>query len=131
LANAALNALPKSDPAPYLSKAFLALWEKSYPTALRFYYKARARTGYESDLIVGIIRFFSGVIDQHKERGDLRFGLAFVNDWFFDREAAKEEYERFLQETRGSQASGLNALHEHARIRLREMKNEERNEHDL
>jgi hypothetical protein len=72
--------------------------------------------------ITTVIRFFHGVIEARGDKKQLRFGLAFVNDWFFDREAGAIEYRRFLQETETVREKGLGLLREHARLRLAELK---------
>jgi len=113
---------PKTNPAPYLSKAFLALWQGSYPTALKDYYKASRCKEVDTSMIIGIIRFFHGIIEEHPEKRQLRFGLAFINDWFFDQESAEREYDLFLRDTTGVQERGLQVLRQHADIRLRELR---------
>jgi hypothetical protein len=57
----------------------------------------------------------------HPDKKQLWFGLAFVNDWFFDRDSAKQDYRRFIEETETSREKGLWAMREHARLRLEEL----------
>jgi hypothetical protein len=113
--------LPKTDPAPYLSLGFLRLWEGSYQYALREYMRAKRYMTADTRIIINVIRFFHGVMDANPERQQLRFGLAFVNDWFFDREVAKKEYQLFIEQTESSIEKGIGLVREHARVRLVEL----------
>jgi hypothetical protein len=47
-----------------------------------------------------------------------------LNDWFFDRDSAKLEYRRFIDETEQLREKGLGAMREHVRLRLEELDRE-------
>jgi hypothetical protein len=120
----AKNFFKNTNPGPYLSAAFLGLWEEAYTTAFREYIRASRCNDPDLKMIVGIIRFLSGIIEAYPEKQQIKFGLAFVNDWFFDKVAAKREYSAFLQETQRVEVKGFQLLREHARRRLLELNTE-------
>jgi hypothetical protein len=111
----------KEDPSPYLSSGFLHLWESNYPSALQEYMRARRYVPTNQLNIANVIRFFHGVMDANPEKKQLRFGLAFVNDWFFDRQLGAEEYRIFLRDTEAINEKGIALIREHSRLRLAEI----------
>ena len=116
----AAQAFLPNDPTPYISMAFLALWQGKYPSALKNYYKASRRREMDTSVVVGILRFFYAVMEAHPDKKQLRFGLAFVNEWFFDQYTARREYQLFLDETDDSQTN-IKVLRDHAEIRLHQL----------
>lgn len=89
------------DPAPDLSAAFLALWEGRHEDAIRHYQLASHRTSIEPQMVVNVVRFLCSVLERHPENLAIRFGLAFVNGRFWDRQSGRDEFETFLRETEG------------------------------
>lgn len=87
---------PRNFADPYLSSAFLALWEGHYTSALKFYIKAKKCTSYSIDTIISVISFLEAVLKLHPEKIQLRYGLAIVNDHFFDNKSALKEYSEFI-----------------------------------
>jgi hypothetical protein len=118
----------KTDPSPHLSSGFLNLWEGSYQAALKEYMRAKRYVATNPLNITTVIRFFHGVMDARPDKTQLRFGLAFVNDWFFDRDAGVTEYRKFLEETESVSETGLQLIRQYARTRLQELESNNKNE---
>lgn len=114
----ASKSLPRSDVGPHLSFAFLNLWEEKYPAALRAYRRASGCTRIHPRVIMSVIQFLGGLVSKHPEKPQLRYGLAYVNESFFDSKRAIEEYERFLEESRDANSKGLSLLRNDATQRL-------------
>ena len=60
-------------------------------------------------------------MDVNPEKKQLRFGVAFVNDWFFNRQRGAEEYRIFLRDTEAINEKGVALIREHSRLRLAEI----------
>ena len=103
----------------YLSFAFLALWQESYDKALRYYLNSRRQESQDPSIITDTIQFLDGVIRNNKDKPQLRFGLAFVNDHFCDLGRAIEEYKTFLHHA--GEATTLQPLVSYADRRVQEL----------
>ena len=111
------KAFEKNDLAPYLSSAFLRLWDGTYRSALQEYMRAKRCSHFDQRVVLSVLAFFDSILKIRPEKKQLRFGLAFVNDWFFDSRTAIIEYNRFLDDTELCQDNGIELLREHVRVR--------------
>ncbi len=95
----ALGLSPVNSAAPYYSAAFLDLWQERYDRALMYYLKAEECTDYTLDMILSVIVFLQSIARSHPEKIQIIFGLAYINDRFYDSTKAIEDYESFLRAT--------------------------------
>jgi hypothetical protein len=109
--------IPPNDPSPSISLAFLSLWEGKYGDALKHYLRAKRGDIWDFNMITNVLGFLEGVIENNPEKQQLRFGLAFLNDAFFDPAVAEKEYAEFLRLTEGK--TELKILRNQASSRLR------------
>ncbi len=116
----ALSLSPVNFAAPYFSAAFLDLWQERYDRALKYYLKAEKCTDYTSDVILSVIFFLQSIARSHPEKVQIKFGLAFINDRFFDPTKAIEDYESFLEAT--NDVNKYKRLRDHATKRLESLK---------
>jgi len=112
----AQRSLGQHELAPHLSLAFLALWRADNAQALKEYIRAKNCPRFNLKTVTSVVRFLDAIADRHPERRQLRFGVAFVNDHFLDKERASAEYARFLSESDGAPELGL--LRDYASQRL-------------
>lgn len=122
LVNTALRVTPSNDPAPHLSRAFLALWQEKYAAALKGYRRAGRCQLLNPEMIIGVIAFLDSIVAGFPTRPEIRFGLASVNDQFFDGTRAEEEYDRFLGDTNDTSKEGLWVLRRQAQERLESLR---------
>ena len=95
----ALSLSPVNFSAPYYSAAFLDLWQERYDRALTYYLKAEKCTDYNLATILSVIIFLQSIARSHPEKIQIKFGLAYINDRFYDAAKAIEDYESFLGAT--------------------------------
>lgn len=81
---------------PYLSMAFLNLWEKQYRPAFMQYMRAGRCKDQGVETITSVLLFLNTMLRLHPDRHELRFAIAFVNDRFFDQRMALRDYKIFL-----------------------------------
>lgn len=111
---------PLNNPSPLLSLGFLFLWIKDYKKAIKYYLDS-AKTSYPGhDVIIDVISFIQGIINQNPERTDLLFGLAFVNDKFYDKFQALTDYNKFIDASTTNAA--LEELVEYSKMRVNTFK---------
>ncbi len=116
----ALSLSPVNFAAPYFSAAFLDLWQERYDRALTYYLKAEKCTDYTTDVILSVIFFLQSIARSHPEKVQIRFGLAYMNDRFYDPTKAIDDYESFLRAT--SDINKYKRLRDHAMKRLEALK---------
>ena len=85
-----------------------------------YYLKAEKCTDYTSDVILSVISFLQSIARSHPEKVQINFGLAFINDRFFDPTKAIEDYESFLEAT--NDVNKYKHLRDHAMKRLESLK---------
>lgn len=95
----ALSLSPVNSAAPYYSAAFLDLWQERYDRALTYYLKAEECTDNTHDMIRSLFLFLQSIARSHPEKIQIKFGLAYINDRFYDSVKAIEDYESFLGAT--------------------------------
>lgn len=81
---------------PYLSMAFLNLWEKQYRPAFMQYMRAGRCKDQGLETIMSVLLFLNTMLRLYPDRHELRFAIAFVNDRFFDQRMALRDYKIFL-----------------------------------
>ena len=81
--------------ATLFSRAFLTLWQRKYKPALRCF-KRLAKLNCPPPFVLSVVAFYESLIAQYPDRHELKFGSAFVNDFFCDQEIAQENYRQFL-----------------------------------
>lgn len=120
-----------SDPAYFLSTAFLWLWKGDARRALREYDQAvRRRAELRPAVADSAVRFLRGICSQYPERAEFRYGLAVVYDCLDEGELASGEYESFLESTASSRIPGLQAMREKAERRLKRLGGAEATQRD-
>jgi hypothetical protein len=119
MAHPRFGRLPKNDCSPHLSAAFLAIWEERFSEAVDEYRRAEKCDLPHPDMVMGVIRFLSGLADRNQGRPELRFATAFISDAFMDRELGASEFKRFLTETESDTRAGIKTLRRTAEARLR------------
>lgn len=112
----ALELSPENNAAPYFSYAFIYLWQENYEKALRNYLRAEKCTDYTLDVIMSVIFFLQSVARSHPDKVQIKFGLAYINERFFDTTKAIEDYESFLENTKDT--NKYRPLREYATQRL-------------
>lgn len=112
----AQRCMPVGDPAPSLSLAFLALWDGRYQDALKYYARARRAVAPNPAMVTGVLAFLESVAENNPDRPEVRYGLATVNDSFFDASVARREYAEFLRRTESR--SEMSVIRHHAEQRL-------------
>ncbi len=81
---------------PYLSMAFLNMWERQYRPAFMQYMRAGRCKNQGVETITSVLQFLNTMLRLHPDRHELRFAIAFVNDRFYDQQIALRDYRMFL-----------------------------------
>lgn len=115
----ALDLSPANSAAPYFSAAFLDLWQDRNDRALTNYLKAEKCTDYTMDMILSVIFFLQSIASSHPKKLQIKFGLAYINDRFYDSTKAIEDYALFLKST--SDVNKNKRLREYATMRLEQL----------
>ncbi len=92
------RACSPADPAPFLSRAFLALWARDYSRVGPLYRQAERRGPWGTEMLFQVVRFLQAVHAQNSGRQELLFALAVVNE-HLDRGLARQDFESFLAAT--------------------------------
>jgi hypothetical protein len=87
--------MPKGISAMF-SRAFLTLWQRKYKPALRHFKQLAKLNCPPPPFVLSVITFYDALGTQYPDRHELKFGSAFVNDFFCDQKIARENYESFL-----------------------------------
>src|ERR1035437_3018702 len=67
---------------PMFSRAFLTLWQRKYKPAMRCFKKLGKLNSLPPPFVMSVIAFYESLIVQYPDRHELKFGSAFVNDFF-------------------------------------------------
>ena len=71
------------------------------------------------DMILSVILFLQSIASSHPEKLQIKFGLAYINDRFYDSTKAIEDYASYLKST--SDVNKNKRLREYATMRLEQL----------
>ncbi len=111
---------PSNSALPHFSFAFLSLWKGHYHNALKEYLKTKKCASPHISQINDIIAFLQGILINRPDKVQIIFGLAFVNDEFFDPHQAIKDYKSFLNKSRNNDKMLI--LKDFAEKRIKQLK---------
>lgn len=120
----ALDEIEKLNPEslhPIFSRPFLTLWQRKYKPALRYFKRLTNLKSPPPPFTLSVISFYDSLISQYPNRHELKFGSAFINDFFCDRKIAQENYKSFLDVVKNNKTYA--PLDAYASERLLELQN--------
>ena len=85
----------------HFSLAFLHLWNEQYKSSLKEYRRAEICAFEGIDFIMDILLFLQSVLNNNPSRIEIIYALAFVNEKYFDRSKAIEDYDKFIEVSEG------------------------------
>ncbi len=108
---------PLNSPGVHFSLAFLNLWDKQYLTSLKEYRRAERCAIEGIDFIMDILLFLQSVLNNNSNRIEIIYALAFINEKYFDKSKAIDDYKKFIEVSEGN--NKLNPLRAYAISRLK------------
>ena len=111
---------PPNSALSHFSFVFLSLWKGNYHNALKEYSRTKRCAVPNTDVIISIISFLHGILKNHPDKFQIFFGLAFVNDEFFDPQQAIKDYKSFLNKSRNN--AQMLILKNYAKKRIKQLR---------